>query len=162
MHASLVPMNEDAEKRARRQQRFKEEETTWLSKENIGSRIAWSGGEISSNKEEALQRFLQRKSEKGETVDAKLVNAALNSVTKSPKTREMRNEAGALSQANAATSQSSATEEETIRNFTRLHVSQPAPPEPQGDQQQSKAGKKNAKRAEKRAQKKTLQFGLNS
>mmetsp|Transcript_48641 Transcript_48641/g.90621 ORF Transcript_48641/g.90621 Transcript_48641/m.90621 type:complete len:177 (+) Transcript_48641:85-615(+) len=73
----------ESERRAQRAQRFKHEEKTWKSrsKENAGPRVCWSGGTITSNKEAALQRFLERKAEKGEHVNEQLLSVAVGNMT---------------------------------------------------------------------------------
>lgn len=62
---------------AKRRERFGDgaaNEETWRRR---GSRMAWRGGKITSNRDEALKKFVARKEKNGEQVDVKAVRAAL-------------------------------------------------------------------------------------
>mmetsp|Transcript_5739 Transcript_5739/g.6582 ORF Transcript_5739/g.6582 Transcript_5739/m.6582 type:complete len:188 (-) Transcript_5739:204-767(-) len=62
---------EEAAKREARKNRFKSEEKEWRkkAKQPIKNRVAHTGGNITSNKEEAIAKFLKRKQEEGAPVD---------------------------------------------------------------------------------------------
>lgn len=139
----------EADRRAQRAQRFKQEEKSWKAKtkEPLGPRVAHSGGNITSNKQEALQRFLERKAEKGEKLDPTYVSLAIKKATE---------ESAATPKVESKTkvrSHASKENEVEAAHFLKVPVAAPKLVE-DNKVADTKAGKKNAKRAEKRANKK--------
>lgn len=65
------------EQRAKRRERFGDGKANEGTRRRDGPRVAWEGGKIKSNREEALRKFVERKQKMGETLDADAVRAAL-------------------------------------------------------------------------------------
>eukprot|EP00242_Pyramimonas_sp_CCMP2087_P010176 CAMPEP_0198208166 /NCGR_PEP_ID=MMETSP1445-20131203/11559_1 /TAXON_ID=36898 /ORGANISM="Pyramimonas sp., Strain CCMP2087" /LENGTH=167 /DNA_ID=CAMNT_0043881463 /DNA_START=128 /DNA_END=631 /DNA_ORIENTATION=- len=154
----------DEERRLRRQQRFKAEAKTWQAraKENEGQRMAWSGGKMTSNKEEALQMFLQRKAEQGACLDSTLVSSAKEHVVYKCPGKVAVGAGSKKADQPTIKAQTLANSVPHVRAppvaiFLREAVPQPIALCPKPNSLAStKAAKKNAKRAEKRSQKREV------
>jgi hypothetical protein len=136
---------------ASRSQRFKAEAKIVRSLPAPKKVMAWTGGKVTSNKGEALAKFLARKAELGERVDPKLLKNAVRATAEAaqvavdPEAPPSPTDADARRKKKAARSAAKAAKK-------MLKVEKKALK--RASEELSKAAKKNLKRSQKRAEKK--------
>ena len=136
---------------ASRSQRFKAEAKIVRSLPAPKKVMAWTGGKVTSNKGEALAKFLARKAELGERVDPKLLKNAVRATAEAaqvavdPEAPPSPTDADARRKKKGARSAAKAAKK-------MLKVEKKALK--RASKELSKAAKKNLKRSQKRAEKK--------
>lgn len=149
---------------AKRRERFGDGtacEETWRRR---GPRMAWEGGKITSNREEALQKFVERKQKNGEDVDLNAVRAALERKGQAKVQKDVRNthEVVRSDEADGRTSDVDRVEPTHVQASESKARTRSEPTNASNQRKDvdapsnlSKASKKNRKRAERRSKKRT-------
>lgn len=155
---------------AKRRERFGDgtaNEETWR---RHGPRMAWEGGKLTSNREEALQKFVERKQKDGEEVDMEAVRAALERKGHAKVQKDVRNTVVVRDADDVVCSHVAEGRTSDVDSLKSMHVhaseskertrlEATGAPNPRKDadvsSNRSQASKKNRKRAERRAKKRT-------
>lgn len=137
---------------ASRSQRFKAEAKIVRSLPAPKKVMAWTGGKVTSNKGEALAKFLARKAELGERVDPKLLKNAVRATAEAaqvavdPEAPPSPTDADARRKKKAAKSAAKSAAKKALKVEKKALK--------RASKELSKAAKKNLKRSQKRAEKK--------
>ena len=149
---------------AKRRERFGDGtacEETWRRR---GPRVAWEGGKITSNREEALQKFVERKQKNGEDVDLNAVRAALERKGRAKVQKDVRNthEVVRSDEADGRTSDVDRMEPTHVHASESMARTRSEPTNASNQckdvdapSNRSQASKKHRKRAERRSRKRT-------